>query len=219
MRSLYSIKKKIFSYYTTAKSPSTTFLYLWGSFTTTSTFLPLLSSNTAFLLFSIQHHLHHISLSPPPNTHTCTHTLSAHFYCFPSTTSTTFRLFSLHHHLHHNSIVFRPLSSPPPWFLLFFIHNLQHISTVSHPLHSPHFYSFPAPLPPPHSYCFPSTTTTTFQLFSIHHLNHISIVFHAPPPPPHFYCFPLPPPSIQEFKSFPLLHHHPLIFVFSLFLC
>ena len=27
---------------------------------------------------------------PPPHTHThCTHTLSAHFYCFPSTTSTT----------------------------------------------------------------------------------------------------------------------------------
>ena len=194
MRSLYSIKKKIFSYYTFAKSPSTTFLYLWGSFTTTSTFLSLLSSNTAFLLFSIQHHLQHISLSPPPNTHTCTHTLSAHFYCFPSTTSTTFRLFSLHHHLHHNSIVFRPLSSPPPWFLLFFIHNLQHTSTVSHSLHSPHFYSFPAPLyylhhipivfyPPPRPpfCCFPSTTLTTFLLFFMHHLlHHISIVFLFP---------------------------------------
>ena len=216
MRALYSIKKRIFSYYTSAKRPSTTFLYLWGSFTTTSTFLSLSSSNTAFLLFSIQHHLHHISLFPPPHTHTHTHYQHIYilfhppppphfvcfpctppppqFYCFPSTIFTT------------------------TLFLLFFIHNLQHISMVSHPLHSPNFYSFPAPLPPPHSYCFPSTTTTTFLLFSIHHLNRISIVFHAPPPPPHFYCFPLPPPSIPEFKSFPLLHHHPLIFVFSLFL-
>ena len=170
-----------------------------------------------------------------------------HFYCFPSnTTSTTFHcfpppqhthmythtistflLFSTHH-LHHVSFVF-PAPPPPPQFycfpstiftttsfLLFFIHNLQHISIVSHPLHSPHFYWFPAPLPPPHSYCFPFTTTITFLLFSIHHLNHISIVFRAPPPP-HFYCFPLPPPSIPDFKSFPLLHHHPLIFMFSSF--
>ena len=207
MRSLYSIKKKIFSYYTTAKSPSTTFLYLWGSFTTTSTFLSLSSFNTAFLLFSIQHHLHHISLFPPPqHTPMYTHTISR------------FLLFSTHH-LHHVSFVF-PAPPPPPQFycfpstiftttsfLLFFIHNLQHISIVSHPLHSPHFYSFPAPLPPPHSYCFPFTTTITFLLFSIHHLNHISIVFRAPPPP-HFYCFPLPPPSIPDF---------PLIFMFSSF--
>ena len=140
-----------------------------------------------------------------------------HHNCFHCTTiSTTFRLFSLHHHLHlhHNSIVFRPqpqhmyfLCFPSTIFtttsfLLFFIHNLQHISMVSHALHSPHFYCFPAPLPPPHSYCFPSITTTTFLLFSIHHLNHISIVFPAPPPP-HFYCFPLPPPSIPDFKTSP----------------
>ena len=151
---------------------------------------------STFLLFSI-HHLHH----------NC-------FHC--TTISTTFRLFSLHHHLHlhHNSIVFRPqpqhmyfLCFPSTIFtttsfLLFFIHNLQHISMVSHALHSPHFYCFPAPLPPPHSYCFPSITTTTFLLFSIHHLNHISIVFPAPPPP-HFYCFPLPPPSIPDFKTSP----------------
>ena len=166
---------------------------------------------------------------PPKHTHTPTHTLTVHFYCFPSTTSTTFRLFSLHHHLHlhHNSIVCRPQPQHMYFFcfpstiftatsfLYFFIHNLQHISMVSYPLHSPRF---PAPLPPPHSYCFPSTTKTTFLLFSIYHLNHISIVFPAPPPP-HFYCFSLPPPSIPDFKSFPLLHHHPLIFMFSLFLC
>lgn len=150
----------------------------------------------------------------PSHTHTCTPTLSAHFYCFPSTTSTTFRLFSLHHHLHHNSIVFRPQPQHMYFFcfpstsftttssLLFFIHNLQHISMVSHPLHSPHFHSFPAPLPPTHSYCFPSTTTTTFLLFSIYHVNHISIVFLFPlhqyqisklpppePPPSNFYVF------------------------------
>ena len=169
MRALYSIKKNFFSYYTTAKSPSTTFLYLWGSFTTTSTFLSLSSSNTAVLLFSIQHHLHHISLFPPPqHTHMYTDTTS-HFYCFPSTTSTAFRLFSLHHHLHHNSIVFCPLSSPPPhfycfssttsntflWFLIRYIH---HISILS--LH--HYL-------------------TTFLLFSIYHHDHLSVVFHPPP--------------------------------------
>ena len=70
--------------------------------------ISFLLQHHTFLLFSIQHHLHHISLSPPPppppppptfpppppppppHTHThCTHTLSAHFYCFPSTTSAT----------------------------------------------------------------------------------------------------------------------------------
>ena len=55
--------------------------------------ISFLLQHHTFLLFSIQHHLHHISLSPPPpptHTHThCTHTLSAHFYCFPSTTSVT----------------------------------------------------------------------------------------------------------------------------------
>ena len=191
MRALYLIKKKIFSYYTSAKRPSTTFLYLWGSFTTTSTFLSLSSSNTAFLLFSIQHHLkpHFIVPPPPPHTHTHAHyqhisivfrpqPQHMYFFCFPSTIFTTTS------------------------FLFVFILSLQHISMVSHPLHSPHFYCFPAPLPPPHSYCFPSTTTTTFLLFFLHHLHHISIVFLFPlqqyqisklpppaPPPSNFYVF------------------------------
>ena len=51
------------------------------------------------------------------------------------------------------------------------------ISIISPPLPSPL-------LPPPHFYCFPSTITTTFLLFSPHHL--ISIFFPSPPPPsPH----------------------------------
>ena len=205
MRALYSIKKKIFSYYTSAKRPSTTFLYLWGSFTTTSTFLSLSSSNTAFLLFSIQHHLHHISLFPPPP-HTHTHTLSAHLYSFPSTTSTTFRLFSLHHHLHHNSIVFRPLSSPPPhfycfscttsntflWFLIRYIYRIS-ILSLHHYLHHIPIVFHPPPRPP--LCCFPSTTLTTFLLFSSS-------------------------PSINNrFQKLPLLHHHPPIFMFSSLLC
>ena len=87
-------RKKFFSYYTIAKSPSTTFLYLWGSFTTTSTFPSLSSSNTThFYCFpsnTASTTFHCPPLPPPPHTHThCTHTLSAHFYCFPSTTSTT----------------------------------------------------------------------------------------------------------------------------------
>ena len=129
---------------------------------------------------------------PPPNTHTCTHTLSAHFYCFPSTTSTTFRLFSLHHHLHHNSIVFRPLSSPPPYFycfssttsntfLRFLMRYIHHISILSlhHYLHHiPIVFHLP---PRPPFCCFPSTTLTTFLLFFMHHLHHhISIVFLFP---------------------------------------
>ena len=176
MRAWYSIKKKIFSYYTTAKSPSTTFLYLWGSFTTTSTFLSLSSSNTAFLLFSIQHHLHHISLFPP-NTHTHVHTHyqhisivfhpppPLHFVCFPcTTTSTTILLLSVHY-LHHHliSIVFHP--QPPTHFCGF---------------SSATFTTF---------LFFPCTTTSaTFLLFSIYHHDHLSVIFY-PPPSPHFYCF------------------------------
>ena len=158
----------------------------------TSTFLSLSSSNTTFLLFSIQHHLHHISLFPPPHRHTHRHTLSAHSYCFPSTTSTTFRLFSLHHHLHHNSIVFRPLSSPPPhfycfssttsntflWFLIRYIHHISILSLHHYLCHIPIVCHLP---PRPPFCCFPSTTLTTFLLFFLHHLHHhISIVFLFP---------------------------------------
>ena len=137
-------------------------------------------------LFSLHHHLHHISFvfpAPP-------HPPPPQFYCFPSTTSTNvFLLFSLHYlHYHLISIVFHP--QPPTHFYGF----LSATFTT--------LYCFPAPLPPPHSYCFPSITTTTFLLFSIHHLNHISIVFPAPPPP-HFYCFPLHPLSIPDFKTSP----------------
>ena len=44
------------------------------------------------------------------------------------------------------------------------------------------FPPLPSPLPPPpHFYCFPSTITTTFLLFSPHHL--ISIFFPSLRPP------------------------------------
>ena len=191
MRALYSIKKKFFSYYTTAKSPSTTFLYLWGSFTTTSTFLSLSSSNTAFLLFSIQHHLHHISLFPPP-THTHVHTRYQPFL-----------LFSIHH-LHRISFVF-PAPPPPPqfycflstiftttsfllflsttsntflWFLIRYIHHISILSLHHYLHHIPIVFHLP---PRPPFCCFPSTTLTTFLLFFLHHLHHhISIVFLFP---------------------------------------
>ena len=148
---------------------------------------------------------------PPPHTHTHTHYQHISIVFHPPPPP---QLFSLHHHLHHNSIVFRPQPQHVYFFcfpstiftitsfLFVFILSLQHISIVSHPLHSPHFFCFPAPLPPPHSYCFPSTTTTTFLLFFLHHLHHISIVFLFPlhqyqisklpppaPPPSNFYVF------------------------------
>ena len=217
MRALYSIKKKIFSYYTSAKRPSTTFLYLWGSFTTTSTFLFLSSSNTTFLLFSIQHHHHHISLFPPPtHTHTHTHIIS------------TFLLFSIHH-LRHNCF---PCTTTSTTILLFSVHNLNTcISFVFPPLSSP----------PPHFYLFSSSACNTFLWFLIRYIHHISfvslhyylhhipIVFHPPPRPPFcrfscttsttFLLFSSFPSSNTRFQNFPLLHHHPLIFMFSLFLC
>ena len=189
-------RKKIFSYYTIAKSPSTTFLYLWGSFTTTSTFLSLSSSNT-FRLFSIRHHLHPISLSPPPP-HTHTHYQHIyilfhppHFVCFPcTTTSTTILLFSVHY-LHHHliSIVFH--SQPPTQFLWFLIRYIHRISILSlhHYLHHIPIVFHPPPRPP--FCCFPSTTLTTFLFLSSS-------------------------PSINNrFQKLPLLHHHPLIFMFS----
>ena len=133
---------------------------------------------------------------PPTRTHTISTFLLfsihlLHHNCFHCTTiSTTSRLFSLHPHLHQNSIVFRP--------------QLQHhlISIVFHPQPPTHFYGFSSATFTTFL-LFPCTTTsTTFLLFSIHHHDHISIVFLFPlhqyqisklpppePPPSNFYVF------------------------------
>ena len=155
--------------------------------------------------------LPHFYSFPPP---------TPHFYCFPfNITFTTFHCVTpppphTHTHTHTHTLYTHTIST----FLMFSIHTSTTIVFTAAP-------------PPPHLVCFPctttsttfllfpcSTTTTTFLLFSIHHHDHLSVVFPAPPPP-RFYCFRLPLPLIPNFKSFPLLLHHLLIFMFSLFLC
>ena len=96
--------------------------------------ISFLLQHHTFLLFSIQHHLHHISLSPlpppPPNTHT--HTLYTH-------TISTFLLFPIHH-LRHNC--FHRTTTPKGYSVLDFprtitlreTHKTLTTRTYPHPL-------------------------------------------------------------------------------------
>ena len=63
--------------------------------------ISFLLQHHTFLLFSIQHHLHHISLSPPPPpTHTHTHIVHTHYQhiSIVSLPPPPSQLFSPHHH-------------------------------------------------------------------------------------------------------------------------